>query len=143
MTQDPLESLLRLRRLAVDDARRGLADCLRAESLAAQAVAAIEAAIEHETDVTASLAAGDAEVEAFATWLRRIRPKQHSAHAAEADAEAATARGRAILAAAQSAVAAVEDMLARHAAERMAEAQRQAQREIDEAAQRRGGTGGS
>jgi flagellar export protein FliJ len=139
MTQDPLESLLRLRRLAVDDARRGLSECLRAEGEAAQAVAAIEAAIEHETDVAASLSTGDAEVEAFAAWLRRIRPKQHAAHAAEAQAGAATAQGRAILAAARAAVSAVEDMLAEHAAERMAEGQRQDQREIDEAAQRRSG----
>jgi flagellar export protein FliJ len=143
MTQDPLESLLRLRRLAVDDARRGLADCLRAESRAAQVVAAIEAAIEHETDVAVSLSTGDAEVEAFAAWLRRIRPKQHAAHAAEAEAEAATAQGRAILAAARAAVSAVEDTLAKHAAARMAEVQRQDQREIDEAAQRRGGPRGS
>ena len=77
MTHDPLESLLRLRRLAVDEARRGLADCLRVESLAAHAVAAIESAIDHETDVATDLASGDAVVEAFAAWLRRIRPKQH------------------------------------------------------------------
>ena len=138
MTQDPLESLLRLRRLAVDEARRGLADCLRAESQAAEALAALEAAIERETDVAADLSAGDAEVEAFAAWLRRMRPKQQ---AAEAQAEAATAQGRAILAAARAAVSAVEDMLAEHTAERKAEAQRQAQHEIDEAAQRRSGTG--
>ena len=141
MTQDPLESLLRLRRLAVDEARRGLADCLRAECQAAEALAALEAAIERETDVAADLSAGDAEVEAFAAWLRRMRPKQQAAHAAEAQAEAATAQGRAILAAARAAVSAVEDMLAEHTAERKAEAQRQAQREIDEAVQRRSGTG--
>ena len=141
MTQDPLESLLRLRRLAVDEARRGLADCLRAESQAAEALAALEAAIERETDVAADLSAGDAEVEAFAAWLRRMRPKQQAAHAAEAQAEAATAQGRAILAAARAAVSAVEDMLAEHTAERKAEAQRQAQHEIDEAVQRRSGTG--
>jgi flagellar export protein FliJ len=138
MTPDPLESLLRLRRLAVDDARRGLADCLRAESHAAQAVAEIEAAIEHETDVAVSLTAGDAEVEAFAAWLRHIRPKQHAAHAAEAEAEAATAQGRAVLAAARAAVRAVEAMLEKHAAEQTHEAERRDQRAIDEVAQRRG-----
>ena len=138
MTHDPLESLLRLRRLAADEARRGLADCLRLESQTAQSVAAIETAIEHETDVATDLASGDAEVEAFAAWLRRIRPKQHAAHAAEAQAEAATAQGRAVLAAARAAVRAVEEMLEKHVAARMEEAEHQAQREIDEAAQRRG-----
>jgi flagellar export protein FliJ len=137
VTHDPLEALLRLRRLAVDQARRGLADCLRIESQAAQSVAAIEAAIEHEMEVATSLAAGDVEVEAFAAWLRRVRPKQQAAHAAETQAEAATAQGRAILAAARAAVKAAEEMLERHAAAKLAEAERQAQREIDEAAQRR------
>jgi flagellar export protein FliJ len=138
MTRDPLESLLRLRRLTVDQARRGLADCLRVESLAAQSVAAIAAAIERETEVATNLASGDAEVEAFAAWLRRIRPKQRAAQAAEAQAEAATAQARAVLAAARAAVRAVEEMLEKHAVARLAEAERQAQREIDEAAQRSG-----
>ena len=138
MTRDPLESLLRLRRLAVDEARRGLADCLRVESLADHAVAAIESAIDHETDVATDLASGDAVVEAFAAWLRRIRPKQHAVHAAEAQAEASTAQGRALLAAARAAVRAAEEMLEKHAAAKLAEEEHQAQREIDEAAQRRG-----
>ncbi len=96
MTRDPLEALLRLRRIAVDEARRDLAECLRVESEAAAAVAAIEAAIEQETEVATSLAAGDAEVEAFAAWLRRIRPKQRAALEAETQAEAETARARAV-----------------------------------------------
>jgi hypothetical protein len=50
MTHDPLEALLRLRRMAADEARRGLGECLRIESEAAAAVAAIEAAIERETE---------------------------------------------------------------------------------------------
>ena len=49
MTRDPLTALLRLRRLTADQARRALADCLRVESLAAQSVASVDAAIEHET----------------------------------------------------------------------------------------------
>jgi flagellar export protein FliJ len=138
MTRDPLETLLRLRHLAVDQARRGLADCLRTQSEAAHAVAEIEAAIEHEAEVAANLASDDAEVEAFAAWLRRIRPKQHAAHAAKAQAEVATAQGRAVLAAARSGVRAAEEMLEVHAATVREEAEHRAQRDIDEAAQRRG-----
>ena len=92
MTHDPLEALLRLRRMAADEARRDLAECLRIESEAAAAVAAIKAAIERETEVATSLAAGDAEVEAFGAWLRRIRPMQRAALAAEDAAETATVR---------------------------------------------------
>jgi hypothetical protein len=75
MSRDPLEALLRLRRMAADEARRGLAECLRAEGEAAAAVATIEAAIDRETEAATSLAVGDAEVEASAGWLRRILPK--------------------------------------------------------------------
>ena len=138
MTHDPLESLLRLRRLAVDQTRRGLADCLRLESEAAQSASAIEAAIAHETDVASSLAADDADVEAFAAWLRRIRPKQHAVHAAEAEAEAATVQARLVLAAARAAVRAAEEMLEQHAAARLREVEQKAQRELDEVAQHRG-----
>ena len=49
MSRDPLEALLRLRRMAANEARRGLAECLRAEGEAAAAVATIEAAIDRET----------------------------------------------------------------------------------------------
>jgi flagellar export protein FliJ len=136
MTRDPLASLLRLRRLAVDQARRGLADCLRVESLAAHAVAAIESAIEHETEVATSLASGDAEVEAFAAWLRRIRPKQQAAHAADAEAEGATAQARAVLGAARAAERAAQEMLEKHTAAKQAEEEHAAQREIDEVGQR-------
>src|SRR5690349_2668678 len=136
MSREPLEALLRLRRLAADQARRGLAECLRVESEAAAAVAAIEAAIEHETEAATSLAAGDAEVEAFAAWLRRIRPKQRSAEAAEETAEAATARARGVLSAARAAVRATEQMLEKHAAAIQGEAERRAQAALDEIAQR-------
>jgi colicin import membrane protein len=136
MTQDPLGSLLRLRQVALDEARRELAECLRAESEAGAAVAAIEAAIEHEMEVASSLAAGDAEVEAFAAWLRRIRPEQRAAEAAVAAAEAATAQARAVLGAARAAVRAAETMIEKKAAEARAAADRKAQAEVDEVAGR-------
>jgi flagellar export protein FliJ len=136
MSQDPLEALLRLRRMAVDEARRDIAACLRVESEAAAAVAAIEAAIERETEAAISLAAGDAEVEAFGAWFRRIRPKQAAAEAAEAEAETATARARILLGAARAAVRAAEEMLEKRAAEAQAAAERKAQGEIDEIAGR-------
>ena len=136
MKHDPLESLLRLREVAADQARRGLADCLRVESEAAAAVAAIEAAIQRETEAASSLAAGDAEVEAYAAWLRRIRPKQQAARAAEDAAAAATAEARAVLGAARAAVKAVEQMLENKAMAAYEEAERKAQGQIDEAASR-------
>ncbi|HET7881015.1 MAG TPA: hypothetical protein VFL55_09025 [Acetobacteraceae bacterium] len=138
MTADPLESLLRMRRVAVDDARRGLADCLSAESAAAAEVTAIEAAIEQETEVATCLTAGDLEVEAFAAWLRNMRPRQAAARNSEQEAESATTAARAVLAAAQAAVRVVEEMLEQQAAALQAEAEHKAQAELDEAAQRSG-----
>jgi flagellar export protein FliJ len=136
MTRDPLEALLRLRRLTANQARRELADCLRAETEAERAVTAIETEIERETVVATSLAAGDAEVEAYATWLRRIRPVQRAAKAAEATTLAETTEARTVLAMARAAERAVEDLMTQHADSERLEAERRAQREIDEVAQR-------
>jgi flagellar export protein FliJ len=138
MKSDPLRALLRLRRLTADQARRQLADCLRAESEAERAVAALDAEIAHETEVATSLAGGDAEVEAYAAWLRRIRPAQLAARAAEATTVAETTETRAVLAMARAAVRAVEELLAQRGAEERMVAERLAQREIDEVAQRSG-----
>jgi flagellar export protein FliJ len=136
MKRDPLDALMRLRRLSADKARRDLADCLRSESAAAETVAAIAASIEHEAEVAIDLAAGDAEVEAFASWLRRVRPQQRAAEAAVEEATADTAEARAALAMARAAVRAVEEMRAHHADATRAAAERAAQRELDEAARR-------
>jgi flagellar export protein FliJ len=138
MSHDPLEALLRLRRIAADEARRGLAECLRAEGEVAAAVATIEAAIARETEAATSLAAGDAEVEAFAAWLRRVRPKQRAALAAAEAAETATTQARGVLGAARAGVQATEETLEKRAAVVRAEAERKAQNEIDEAAQHSG-----
>ncbi len=136
MSHHSLESLLRLRQVAVDEARRGLAECLRQESEATRVVAAIQSAIEQETEAASNLATGDAEVEAFAAWLRRIRPRQQAAHEAEDEAEAATAKARVVLGAARAAVKAVEEMLEQDAAAAQARTEHRAQAEIDEVAQR-------
>ena len=136
MKRDPLEALLRLRRMAVDTARHDLADCLHAESEAQARVAAITASIEHEAAVAADLTTGDAEVEAFAAWLRRIRPMQRAAEAVLQEAAAETAQARAVLAMARAAVRAAEEMQSHHADVLRAQAERDAQRELDEAARR-------
>jgi flagellar export protein FliJ len=136
MKRDPLEALMRMRQFAADKARRDLADCLRAEGAAAEAVAAIAASIEHEAEVAADIAAGDAEVEAFAAWLRRTRPQQRAAEIAADEATAATAEARAALAMARAAVRAAEEMQAHHADAARAAAERAAQRELDEIGRR-------
>lgn len=136
MKRDPLEALLRMRQVAVDHSRRDLADSLRAEAEAETALQAINTAIEHETEVVSDLGAGDAEVEAYAAWLHRMRPRQREAARAVEQAEAETAMARAALAMAQAAVRVVEEMQAHHADAARTAAERAAQREIDEMARR-------
>jgi flagellar export protein FliJ len=134
MARDPLHGLIRLRHFAVDEARGALADCLRDEEAAEAEAARIAAAIERETDAAASLSTSDAQVEAFAAWLRRIRPEQQAAHTAQDQAEIETARARAVVAAARAALEAAEDMVQRHEAALRAEVERRAQRDLDEMA---------
>ena len=121
MAGDPLDVLLQVRRLAVDGARGSLADCLAAESTAADQVHAIEAEIATETTAATALTADDAVVEAFARWLQRMLPRQRAATDALLSAEIRTKEARAVLAAARAGVRAIELMLERRAEERLAE----------------------
>ena len=87
-----------------------------------------------------AITSGDIDTlsEAFAAWLRNMRPRQQAALAAEQAAGSATTTARAVLAAAQAAVRAVEEMLEQHAAAMRVEAEHKAQADIDEVAQRTG-----
>ena len=72
MLGDP-SSLLRVRRLALGEARRALEASLGAEALAEAAARTAERAIEVESDAAHVLTADDGTVEAFAAWLPQAR----------------------------------------------------------------------
>ena len=133
---DPLGTLLRLRLLAVDQARRDLADCLRQEAEASEAVRELAAEVERETDVVCQSPGEDSLVENFAAWLRRARADQDAAAKKLLDAELQTQEARAVLTASRSAVETVEAMIDRRAAEQEAEVGRVEQKAVDEAAGR-------
>jgi flagellar biosynthesis chaperone FliJ len=140
MSADPLRVLARVRRLALDEARRRLADCLAAEDAAATALAAIDAEIGREREAAMSLAADDAAVESFAVWLPEARRRADQAEAVLARASAETHLARAAVSATRGAYEAVE-----HALQRRAEVQRSIrtqaeQRALDEVASRRADT---
>jgi len=137
MRPDPLDALARLRHFAVDEARRALAECLHAEVAADQAAVTLATRIERETEAAIDLATSDADVEAFAAWLRRIRPEQEAVHLAQDAAEMATTQSRAVVAAACAAADAVDEMVQHRDAERRAAAEHMAQRAIDEVAGQR------
>ena len=134
---DTLRTLLKVRRLDVDAARRGLAECLAIEDEARGASMAAEQAIAQEALAATALAADDAAVEAFAAWLPVGRRQLDRTRHAETLAANATERARAVTSLARAAAEAAQALLERREAEAEREAQRKAQLELDEMGRRR------
>ncbi len=129
---DTLRTLVKVRRMEVDAARRGLAECLAVEDEARAAALEAERAITREAQVAGSLAADDATVEAFAVWLPVGQRQLDRMRRAESLAAAATDRARAATTLARAAAEAAQAMLERREDEAEREAQRKAQLELDE-----------
>jgi flagellar biosynthesis chaperone FliJ len=134
---DPLNTLLRLRRLAVDEARQALADCLRTEAERAAEMRALDDAVDRETVAACDLAADDKAVEAFAVWLKRTRAERAAAAEALLRAEARTQEARAVLSVGERAKRVVVELQATREVERLAEDLKRDQIRIDEVAARR------
>ena len=141
MPRDPLDAVLRVRRMAVDTARRHLAESLTIEEAARQRVAAAEARIESELQVAADLATGDGAVEAFAAWLPIGRALVVAARAEHDKTLTDVNMARAAVTVARAAAAAAADLQSRRAADRAALAERRAQNAMDEIASRAGSDG--
>jgi flagellar export protein FliJ len=137
MARDPLQAVLKLRELAVEEARRDVAACLELETAAGREAAAAEQAIGRETAAATDLSAGDAEVESFAAWLPHGRRRAREAHEKHEAAAMDTARARAVLAASRAGVEAVQKLIEKRRAEENAALARKAQAELDEAGLRR------
>jgi flagellar export protein FliJ len=131
-----LDTLLRIRKAAVDQGRTALADCLTTETAALDTLREIEIAIAKETETASEADAGDERVEDFARWLRRARQDRADAERALQAAEAGTLEARAVLAAAQAAMRAVESVIEARAAAEQAASMKAEQNEIDEIAGR-------
>lgn len=137
MPLDAIATVLRVRRTALDEAKRGLAACLKDEDKAEAAARATERAIYDETAAAGALAADDAVMEAFAAWLPGARRRVEAAREMHERARADTARARAAVSAARSALEAAEVLQAERARVRAAEAERKQQLALDEAGRRR------
>jgi hypothetical protein len=137
MARDPLSALLRVRRVALDEARRALADCLGAEAIAAEALTEAEAEIVRERATAASLKADDAAVESFASWLRAARSRAEQARIVHERVTAETARARAIVAVARGSFEAAQTALDQKAKDEREAQQRREQLSLDEAVQSR------
>ncbi len=134
MARDPLPVLLRVRGIALDAARRALADRIRAETQAAERCAGIAATIARETTVQMSQPAERRTVESYAAWLGRTRAAQREAEAATRACAAATAEARASLNQARAEARALEAALARVEDASREAAARLEQQAVDEAA---------
>ena len=130
---DPLETVLRIRRVTVDDAKRALAALLRAVDAAQAHADAAERLILAEGELAVDTE-GDGAVEAFAAWLPVGRAAAAAARAAHERLQADVARARAALTAARAAAEAAESLLARRAAERAVAEGRRVQAAMDEVA---------
>ncbi len=131
---DPLPVAARLRHLAVNDARRALAECLTAEARAVEALRLIDAAIAAETEAAGDPAGDDQSVEDFANWLRRIRVERRAEVAALETAELRSNEARTALIACRTAARAMDEVLNSRDAEQKAEADRKTQIGLEEAA---------
>jgi hypothetical protein len=139
MRDEVLQALLRVRRLATEEARRTLSEALARQALAEEAADAMEREIARETALACSLDADDAVVEAFGTWLPGARGRAEASRNAADRAAVETTRARAELKLARSGLEAAEALAAKHlAAEREANARRE-QHELDDLTQQRRG----
>lgn len=133
MKHKAIQTVARLRRLALDDASQALSRALAAETMAAARADEATRQIADEAAAASSLTGDDAMVEAFAAWLPGAR--QHAAEARDAceRAGAEVARQRAVLTASRAAYEAVEVLLAQRAEAQAKDRDRRSQAELDEA----------
>ena len=110
MARDPLATLIKVRKLACDEAQRRLVEALALEDRAAQISHRVERAIAQETQAATDVNGSDAMVEAFAAWLPGARQQLANARQALMDRQADTMRSRAELTACRTALETVETL---------------------------------
>jgi len=133
MKHKAIQTVARLRRLALDDASQALSRALAAESAAAARAEEASRQITDEAAAASSLTGTDAMVEAFAAWLPGARQHATEARKACERAGAEVARLRAVLTASRTAYEAVESLLAQRTEAQAKERDRRSQAELDEA----------
>ena len=108
MPRDPLATLIKVRRLACDEAMRKLASALANEDKAERGAHEIERTIAEEMAAASHPDGSDAMVEAFGAWLPQARQQLEGARRVLADRQAETVRVRAELTACRTALESVE-----------------------------------
>ena len=137
MTSDPLQAVLALRRRAVEEGRRALAESMEAAAAAAKEARAAELAITREMQRASAIDENDSMVEAFASWLPAARQRAALAQARQDRQDAEVARCRADYTVCRTALEATEELIAARRAARAEEEARQQQRELEDHSMRR------
>ncbi len=136
MSHDPLETVLRLRRLAVDASQVALIAGIATATQANDAARAAERSIVDETHRASCPNGDDSLVEALAAWLPAARQRVAQARARHDDTEAEVARCRAELTACRTAFESIEALRDRRLAERESVLAAAEQRSLDDVAAR-------
>jgi hypothetical protein len=138
MARDKLDTLLRLRRLAVQDRMRALAAAIQAEDRACRAQTACAETIVQETATARSMAERDAALAGFVPWRARATQALRDAEAQVTHAGEATRTAQATLGEARGAMRAMELVLDRRKAAADLATQRLTQHALDDATRRSG-----
>ena len=132
MRDRSLQAVLRLRRIASDEARRLVTEAVSREDAARETADDAEREIVRETALACSLEVDDTAVETFSAWLAEARLRAEAARKAADRAAAETTRARAALRLARAGLEATEALVAVRSAEQGAvEAQRE-QHDLDD-----------
>jgi len=129
-----LDTMMRMRRMVVEEARRDLLACIQAETAAADRERAAMNALHDERDLASAPDTDDAAVEAFARWLPVGNKALETAREALGRAVGASTQARARLNAARAAEEAVQRRIETLAEAEREEFLRREQAELDEAA---------
>jgi flagellar biosynthesis chaperone FliJ len=145
MARDPLLVLRALRQRAVEQARRGLAACLKVEIEAAVKIDELSEAMRCDRLAGEDMPNAHQFLELFANRLSAIRAQRVAAVEALAVAQTQVSEARAVVVAERTKAEAVEQLIAEQKTARVVAADSKAQHEMDDIARaanavRRGGT---
>lgn len=132
MARDPLITLIKVRRLASDEAQRQLVNALNEESRAERIVQETERVIAQEMETASDPNSSDAVVEAFGAWLGGARRQLETARRMLLDRQAETIRVRAELTATRTALESVEALQEQRRQEAQRAQDQRLQRELED-----------
>jgi flagellar biosynthesis chaperone FliJ len=145
VARDPLLVLRAVRQRAVEQARQGLAACLKTEADAAAKVDAFTKAAERDRSAEKDMPDACQFLQMFANRLEALRAQRIVAVATLAAEQVRVSDARAVVVTERTQAEAVEQLITEQKAARLAETDRKAQHEMDDiaraalAVRRRGG----